>query len=189
MGLLHKSLTFLLIFLSMTTYAQKIDAQWKSTLNSSIASFKLCEEKSDDGKNLCTTATGESINKIYKIDDFYSKQNGRFMNNTEIINLINSGTKWKLMGYAYEQEVLNKAQEHANANKATIAYYANDDLSGNVAIILPGELIKSGSWGFDVPNSATFFIEEPAKSYADKGLSYAFSRSILPKVMIYGREY
>ncbi|NJN25765.1 MAG: hypothetical protein HC819_07265 [Cyclobacteriaceae bacterium] len=184
-----KTFTFLLLMFSLAGYAQKIDKEWKSLLNTNIESFRKCDQRSGNDTKFCSSATAESINKIYKIEDFYSKSQGRYMNNSEIVEVLNATGKWKLIGYAYEQEALDKAQELANKNMATLAYYANDDLSGNVSIILPGELSTSGSWGFNVPNSATFFMEEPGKSYSDKGLSYAFSRSILRKVMIYAREY
>ena len=183
---------FLALIFSITIISaqgQRVDQNWKNAISTAVESFKSCDQSADNSLSLCTTLIGESIKKVYMIDDFYSKTDGRYMTGNEIITNIGTNSKWKLLGYAYEQQALTLAQEYANAGKAALAVYENEEKIGNVSIILPGELIKSGSWGFDVPNSAAFIIEDPAKSYFDKGLSYAFSRSIIRKVMIYGRSY
>jgi hypothetical protein len=189
MNTLKNSLTFLFLATTVSVFGQKINSQWKNTLSTSIETFKKCEIKTDAGINQCSTAISESINKVYMIDDFYSKEKERFMTSNEIIANLKTSNQWKLLGYAYEQNILTQAQEYANVNKAVLAVYQNEEQLGNVSLILPGELSKSGSWGFDVPNSATFFVNDPNRSYLDKALSYAYSRSIIRKVSIYGRNY
>ncbi len=92
------------------------------------------------------------------------------------------------MGHGYDQKVLLQAQKHANAGKATIAIYINEAGIGHIAMILPGEMKPSGTWGFQVPNSASFFATTPEKSYIEKGSSYAYERPQIKGVMIYGRN-
>jgi len=82
------------------------------------------------------------------------------------------GGAWEPIGIATNQDDLDKAQKNANDTKATIAFDPNK--TNHVAIILPGKTSKSGAWGMDVPNSASFFIHKP-ESYINKGLSYSFS--------------
>lgn len=107
----------------------------------------------------------------------------------EIAEYLESSSQWTLLGHAYEQEALNKAQNYANTRKAAVAVYLNEEGLGHVSFILPGDMNPSGSWGFNVPNSASFFMSTPQKSYVDKGLSYAFDRSLIKDVLIYGRNY
>jgi hypothetical protein len=90
------------------------------------------------------------------------------------------------LGKAYEQAVLNSAQEMANNHRAVIAVYEGPGGEvKHIALILPGALHFSGSWGFSVPNSASFFLTAPEKSYMDKGLSYAFTKNMVKDVTLY----
>ena len=73
--------------------------------------------------------------------------------------------------------------------KAVVALYMTPSGAGHVAIILPGELQPSGSWGLNVPNSASFLMMEPQRSYVGKGLSYAFAKTHLKDVVLYARNY
>ena len=83
---------------------------------------------------------------------------------------------------------MNTAQELANNKTAVVAVYMKSDQDGHVSIILPGQLNPSGSWGFSVPNSASFFVNDPNKSYIGKGLSYAFTKSMLKDVVLFARN-
>lgn len=108
---------------------------------------------------------------------------------SEIANFLQGSDQWKMLGRGYDQKALVEAQTNANAKKAVIAVYMNSDGIGHIAIILPGELQPSGSWGLNVPNSASFLLMEPQRSYVNKGLSYAFAKSHLKDVVLYVRAY
>ncbi len=94
------------------------------------------------------------------------------------------GEKWTALGPAYNQAALEKAQQCANASQAVVALYTTSN-GVHIAVILPGTLKYSGSWGFNVPNSASFFSHEPEKSYVNKGLSYGFSKSMIKDITLY----
>lgn len=171
-------------------FGQSIDANWEQKLTTAIDEFKKCDQTSVKNVNPCSKYIGESINTIYNVNDFYSTELGRYLTGTEIIEYLKVGNKWEVLGYAYDQKALNTANEYANANKAVIAIRLDEvEKIGHVSVILPGKMSKSGSWGFEVPNSASFFINEPQKSYLNEGLSYAFKRTMIRTVVIYGRKY
>ena len=170
-------------------FGQSINSHWNQELSDSIEVFKNCNQTFVDGVNPCSKFIGESINSVYKVNDFYSEKLGKYLTGSEIIEYLKSSSQWKSLGFAYDQTALSEAQNYANKNKAVVAVYMNEDEIGHVSLILPGKVTKSGSWGLDVPNSASFFISDPQKSYINQGLSYAFTRSMIRTVMIYGRQY
>jgi hypothetical protein len=107
----------------------------------------------------------------------------------EISGFIKNSEKWTLLGHSYEQATLNTAQEYANAKKAVVAVYSNAEGVGHVVVITPGQLRASGTWGLNVPSAVSFFVNDPAKSFVDKGLSYAFAKNMQKDVLIYVRKY
>lgn len=179
----------LITFLKTGSYAQSINKNWNQELLSSLQEFVNCENTNPNGINPCNQFVGSSLNIVYKINDFYSQKLGRYMLTHEISSFVKESGKWTLLGHGYEQKALTAAQGYANANKAVVAIYLNAENIGHVALILPGELRTSGSWGFHVPNSASFFTSDPQNSYVGKSLSYAFGRDLIRHVVIYGREY
>ena len=108
---------------------------------------------------------------------------------SEIASFVGESNQWTMLGHGYEQKALAEAQTNANAKKAVIAVYMNEAGAGHVALILPGDLQPSGSWGLNVPNSASFLLMEPQRSYVGKSLSYAFAKNHLRDVVIYTRNY
>lgn len=190
MNIAKSFFTIILISLSIHSFGQSINANWEQVLTKAIADFKTCDQTMVKNVNPCSKHIGESINTVYKVNDFYSEKLGRYLTGTEIIEYLKSNDQWKILGYAYDQKALNEANTYANANKAVIAVRFDDiEKIGGVSVILPGKMVKSGSWGFDVPNSASFFINAPEKSYLNEGLSYAFKRTMIRTVVIYGKQY
>jgi hypothetical protein len=183
-------LYFILSFtlLAVTSYGQSINANWKQDLSVSLEEFLKCTETMTDG-NRCINFIGESVQKVYKINDFYSQKSARYMTVSEIASFIKDSDKWSSLGHSYEQTALSAAQEYANAKKAVIAVYLNASGVGHVAVITPGELRASGSWGLQVPSAVSFLTTDPEKSFVDKGLSFAFAKNMLKDVVIYGRKY
>ena len=119
----------------------------------------------------CNYFTAEALCRFYQIEDF--KKDDDYVSYREIKDVVtHNGGTWEPIGIATNQDDLNKAQQNANDTKATIAFDPNK--THHVAIILPGNSSRSGQWGMDVPNSASFFIHKP-ESYINKGLSYSFS--------------
>lgn len=170
------------------SYGQKMNNNWKQEVDAALQEFLDCANSSTD-KFLCSTYIGESIAKIYNLNNLYSEKDGRYLLITEISKSMSEHSGWKLLGHAYEQNVLADAQKYANENKAVIAVYKTATGVGHIAVILPGNLQYSGSWGFSVPNSASFSFAEPTKSYAGKGLSYAFTKNMIKDVELYSSAY
>ncbi len=107
----------------------------------------------------------------------------------EIATFLKDNKQWSSLGHSYDQKVLADAQDRANAKKAVVAVYMNNEGLGHVVIITPGSLQRSGSWGLDVPNVASFFATQPDRSFVDKSLSFAFAKNMMKDVVIYARNY
>lgn len=134
------------------------------------ADYAACKKEETDERE-CNHFTAEAICRFYQIEDF--KKEDQYVSYREIKDVVTlNGGSWEPIGLATNQEDLEKAQQNANDSRATIAF---DPLKSNhVAIILPGKMSKSGQWGLEVPNSASFFVHK-VDSYINKGLSYSFS--------------
>lgn len=174
----------LMLVAGFVSGAQSLNSNWNSELTEILRQFTACDESID-----CAEYSGKSLNSVYKVNDFYSTQLDRYMHGIEIVDFLKSSSKWKMLGHAYQQDVLKEAQQHANGKKAVVALYHDGNGSSHVALILPGELQASGSWGLQVPNSASFLLTDPARSYVGKGLSYAFAKHHLKDVVIFTRIY
>ncbi|MEL7004819.1 MAG: hypothetical protein AAFN93_19085 [Bacteroidota bacterium] len=180
--------SLIFIFFALHTTAQSINQNWKKDLEASLVEFKNCEKSGGNG-NPCARFMGQSLKTVYKVDDFYSKEVNRYLYVSEISKYLQESGQWTNIGHAYEQNALNKAQENANANIATVAVYLHTSGVGHVVVILPGSLHSSGSWGFQVPNTSSFFAAAPDRSFVNKGLSYAFTKGLMKDVVLYSRKY
>jgi hypothetical protein len=165
--------------------AQTLNGTWKQDMTASLEKFLQCPA----GTGQCNDFMGESLNKIYKVNDFYIQKSGRYMLALEISQFLKESDKWTPLGPSYDQKVLSTAQENANAKKAVVAVYMNAAGVGHVVIITPGQLQSSGSWGLNVPNVVSFFPSQPEKSFVDKGLSFAFGKNLMKDITIYARKY
>lgn len=178
------TLLSLLTMATLASGAQSLNNNWNTELKEALRQFTACGGGAD-----CAQYSGKSVQTVYKVNDFYSSQQDRYMQVVEIVDFLKSSNQWKMLGHAYQQDVLKEAQERANSKKAVIAVYQDDDDASHLAVILPGELHASGSWGLQVPNSASFLKIDPARSYIGKGLSYAFAKHHLKNVVIFARDY
>jgi hypothetical protein len=178
--------TLLLILSADTTRGQSVNSNWKESLSLFLDEFMKC---TSSGGAPCSKFIGESVQKVYKISDFYAQENERYMTVSEIASFLKNSKQWSLLGPSYQQATLTTAQTYANEKKAVVAVYLNSAGVGHVALIIPGELRPSGSWGLSAPSAASFFPAEPEKSFVDKALSYGFAKNMLKDVLIYGRNY
>lgn len=176
-----------LVLATMGAHGQGVNPNWKQELKENLDKFLLCTTGGD--KAACSSYVGESLKVVYKVDDFHNKKTGRYMTASEISTYLKTSGSWSALGLSYDQQVLDRAAEMANARKAVVAVYNNAAGVGHIVLITPGEMTASGSWGLKVPAAASFFTIEPAKSFTDKGLSFAFSKQMLKDVTIYARKY
>lgn len=170
-------------------FAQNLNSAWKKEMTASLAKFLQCQVSATGAAGDCAHFMGESLNMIYKVNDFYVEKSGKYMAATEISKFLKETNKWTLLGPSYDQKVLTDAQKNANAKKAVVAVYMSASGVGHMVVITPGQLQISGSWGLSVPNVVSFFTSQPEKSFVDKGLSFAFGKSLMKDVMIYVRKY
>ena len=180
-------LTFLAIIASSLSNAQSNSQNWRKDLEGSLQKFIECTNSAGE-KYECSSFIGEAMAKVYKTDAFYSQKLNRYLRINEISKSMVENGQWNQLGFAYDQEALTEAQKQANANKAVIAVYATSSGIAHIAVILPGKLQYSGSWGFHVPNAASFLFNDSEKSFVDKGLSYAFSKSMIKDVVLYSKK-
>ncbi len=171
------------------TSAQSINPNWKKDMNSLLQQFVSCAGASAESNYTCSSYIAESLAKIYKVGNVYDDKAKRYKLMNEMSATIDQPSQWKLLGNAYEQPVLDEAQTLANAQKAVVAVYKTAEGVKHIAVVLPGEMQFSGTWGFKVPNSASFVLNDPSKSYVEKGLSYAFTRSMIKDVKLYSKAY
>lgn len=171
-----------------TTYGQTVNNNWKQDLESSMKEFLSCQP-STDVNSPCNKFLGESLSTVYRINDFYSQNLGRYMVASEIAKYLKSSEQWTLLGPCYDQKTLTQAQENANARKAVVAVYMTGSGGGHVVLITPGSLQSSGSWELNVPTATSFFLSQPDRSFINKGLSFAFGKMLMKDILIYTRKY
>lgn len=184
---------FLLILIALvtsltTTYGQSLNPNWKTDVTKLMDQFVDCASGTTENQ-VCSSFVGESVAKVYKVNALYSDKAKRYLMFNEMLKQFSESSQWTVLGHAYDQKALVTAQERANANKAVVAVYTTDEGIKHVALILPGELQFSGTWGFEVPNSASFVLNDPSKSYVSKQLSYAFARNMIKDVTLYCKNY
>ena len=178
---------FVYLLCSTISHGQALNNNWEKDLSKSLEEFIKCAKSSGD-KATCGATVGQSLATVYKQDAFFSPKLNRFLISNEISEIVEDSKRWKLLGFAYDQKVLDQAQQMANTNKPVIAVYRMNG-SSHVVLILPGALHFSGSWGFKVPNSASFSYIDPDKSYVGKGLSYGFAKSMMKDITLYQMTY
>lgn len=181
-------LLILLLLPASTSFGQSINANWKKDMNALLDQYLKCAGTAENNYS-CSAFISESIAKVYKVNNVYVDKLKRFKLMNEMSEVIAEPTQWTLLGYAYDQKILDQAQTLANASKAVVAVYHTAEGVKHIALILPGDLQFSGTWGFKVPNAASFMLNDPTKSFVEKSLSYAFSRSMIKDVKLYSKIY
>jgi hypothetical protein len=176
------------LFINAASHGQTLNNNWKQDLDSAMKEFLSCQATTDVNSP-CNKFLGESLNTVYRINDFYSQSLGRYMVAAEIAKYLKSSEQWSLLGPCYDQKTLTQAQEHANARKAVVAVYTTASGGGHIVLITPGALQSSGSWELSVPTATSFFLSQPDRSFINKGLSFAFGKILMKDILIYTRKY
>ncbi len=191
MSAIKPGLFFICIFsfLSISVTGQSVNNNWQKELDQALSAYKQCSESATEKETQCANAAGEVLKTVYRLNDFYLKSDERYMVVREVADYLGKDKKWELIGHAYEQNALDRAQELANKKHAVVAVFPGNTDDGHVSVILPGNTLASGTWGLKVPNSASFFVHAPQKSYVGKALSYAFTRGMIKDVLIFARNY
>lgn len=176
-----------LVLITLTiSFTPPQDFEWKSDVEKMLSEFLSCGGPTPPNTP-CNTFLSQALKRVYNINDF-DRAGGGFLTANEMADYVKIHTdKWTELGDASSQQALKEAQGYANIRKAVIAIQQNPDGHGHVVLIVPGILQKSGSWNLDCPNSASFFLNQPAKSYVSRHLGFAFAKPT--GVKIYGRNF
>jgi hypothetical protein len=133
-------------------------------------------------RSVCRNFTGEALNRLFGIHDFCT--DSRCMRAVEIEwKIRHDPGKWGALGTANDQAVLDKARELA-ATKAVVAILKEGD-RGQIAIVMPGAAVPSGTWGLNVPICVGVRVDHPEASVYGKSLTWLFADPA--KVVIYVR--
>lgn len=162
------------------------DPEWKKDVETMLGEFLTCGGPTPPNTP-CNTFAAKALKRVYNVSDF-DRQGGGFLTANEIADyLIIHTEQWTFLGLASSQKVLDEAQGFANLKKPVVAVLPNASEHGHIALILPGTVQASGNWKLNCPNSASFFLNKPSKSYVSKHLGFAFAEPA--GVKIYGRNF
>jgi len=150
----------------------------------SIDQVKNAFEKCIRNNGACETYTFQALALVYPDAADFS-----YTDNHSFYQAVKAGDDWELVGAAYQQEVLKKAQEMANGGQPVVAVYLDQNEEPlHVAVILPGELQTSGSWNMQVPQAISLPDFNPDNAFIQKPLSYAFEKRALLSLKIFARK-
>jgi hypothetical protein len=164
----------LLCCLSAVARPATIASGWEKMLKDRLSEFLSCKDQADDASP-CNRFIGKALEDVYGVDDFQDPSTkGQYLSANLIDTYLSVSNDWVVLGTADQQQALNDAAGAANAGHAVVAVIPGVN-HGHVALVIPGDLTYSPSWKLNVPNSASFFLGNPAQSYVGDKLSKAFS--------------
>ena len=156
---------------------------WKTNHFTIIGNEFICKPTDPvNDKSPCNYLLSNVLEKGWGLTEF--KTPSGYLSANSIFKLLEERSDWIKLGAADKQGALNVAQTLANKGFPVIAA-SEGAVHGHVALIIPGEESMSGKWGLDVPNSASFFLGRPHKSYIGKMLSFAWSSDQKSNVVIF----
>lgn len=143
-------------------------------IQSVIDEFITCKENAEAAHS-CKHYLAHAICGHFGINDFMT-DDGEYLSYDKLAGAIDGNDQWKYLGTASRQVDMDRAQEITNEGGAVLA--VNTDMGkSNVAIVVPGELVKSNSWGLNCLNVAFFFPNKPERSFASKTINYAWLKA------------
>ncbi len=143
-----------------------------------VVAYKQCKTHASN-PNDCKEYAAMAFGKYYGFN--FIGAGNTFLAYDKLHAAITMSNQWDELGNATDQDVLDKAQENANAGIPTIA--VSTEGSKTVAIVVKGEKSHSNSLGLDCPSVAVFRPRKHNKSFVGKGINYAWSD--LTKIKVY----
>lgn len=137
----------------------------------------------------CEDFVAGSIQREWSLDHFWLEDESRFMTVREIgawLPIEGSLSGWEFLGSANEAGVQEKAAERAATGQPVVAVNNNGRTPGKVALVLPGALHNSGTYGIPVTRIAQTGARGAASSFVGCAFSYGFGRKKAPETLIYG---
>ncbi len=119
-------------------------------LKNIILDFQNCKDVSENRSD-CRNKLTAFIGKAYKANEFKNTEQ-QYVIYDSILPIISRSNKWKNIGVATDQTVINDAVSHANKGKLALVIDTSQAY-GHIVVIVPGSTKKSGSWGIRLPVS------------------------------------
>lgn len=155
---------------------------------SKLGQFLKCEANDPlNDQSPCNTFASRGLEAIYGVIDFKVGEKSHQAANAMSESVNGPTSKWVKLGGVFDEQNNLCAQSVANAGWPVIALLKAAG-HGHVALVIPGEPQKSGSWGFLAANSASFFLGRPASVYLNQPLSSAFGVADARNAIFYYRR-
>lgn len=154
---------------------------------SKLGQFMQCESNDPiNDASPCNTFASRGLEAVYGVTDF-KRGLGHLSANQIADKVIANGSRWTVIGAILDENNNLCAQSLANSGFPVIAVKKGSP-HGHVALVIPGEPMKSASWNMLVSNSASFLIGKPETAYVSKPLSNAFSKNSTPGAKFFWRK-
>ena len=163
------------------------DTPWMGALDWAGARLTACKEASGYRRSVaCDRFVAEAIDRVFGAAEF--KDGTDYVQGRRVVGKLSAGhAKWRRIGSAGDQKALDEARSHADAGDAVVAVLLGS-YQGQLALVLPGPATGSKAWKRRVPNAASLFRDNNARSFIGRPLSYAFSSAKMSEVSLYVRE-
>jgi hypothetical protein len=187
------------VFGKPTTCETDEQALWNAGLVNRALENKLttlfqCIDTSDPTQyklidaTACNWFVGKSLETVWNFSDF--KNGDGYFTANELADRLSRGllSHWKTIGSGDQQEANDTAAMRATAGNPVIAAWQSNGPTGHVALIIPGGLAFSSTWGVNVPRSASISLNDIDAAYIGCRLSNAFGSSKKNDVQYYYRD-
>jgi hypothetical protein len=118
----------------------------------------------------CRSFPARALDRLFGIPDLCSQAS--CISPSQLAASIAKGSGWSVLGQATDQTVLTQAQEMATGGMPVVAV---NEVTGWVALVMPGKLYPSERWRRNVPASVGTRLDQPEASVYGKGLNFLFS--------------
>ncbi|MFG1287909.1 hypothetical protein [Xanthobacter versatilis] len=153
---------------------------------SKLSQLLVCSENDPmNDQSPCNTFASRGLESIYSVSDF--KTASGFLSANAIWDYVNASAKWVSLGGVYNEDNNLCAQVMANQALPVIAVMKAPG-HGHIALIIPGEPGKSGTWNMLVAYSASFLYNHPDKAYVGGLLSKAYQPDDAKKAVFFYRK-
>ena len=121
----------------------------------------------------CNTFAARGLESIYRVSDFKTAT-GYFSANA-IWDYVNASSDWVSLGGVFNEDNNLCAQAMANQAAPVIAVRKAPG-NGHIALVIPGDPERSGSWNMLAAYSASFLFHHPDQAYVGGPLSKAYTK-------------
>lgn len=166
-----------------------IDAELETRLGDAFRCFdQHTAGQEADSAEKCKNFVADSIQREWTLDHFWLEDKSRFMTVREMKSWLSiEGTLngWEFLGTANEASVHAGAAERAGAGQPVVAVYHSGSTRGQVALVLPGDLQNSGTYGIPVARIAQTGLNNSTNSFLGCAFSYGLGNTKASEALIY----